>query len=83
MFCFPSPGTCRNLIAPATITHTGVCRCKSLGPARSQHGAVGGVTSSESLSELLLLLLSSSPTLYRGKERRTSITRDPDTPFAV
>lgn len=68
MFCFPSPGTCRNLIAPATITHT---------------GAVGGVTSSESLSELLLLLLSSSPTLYRGKERRTSITRDPDTPFAV
>ena len=41
------------------------------------------VTSSKSLLELLLLLLSSSPSPCRSKEKRRSITRDPGTPFAV
>lgn len=67
MFCFPSPSTCRYSIA--TSTHTGVCRRKSFGTAGPQHGAVGVVTSSKLLSELPLLLLSSSPSPCRGKER--------------
>lgn len=77
---FASP--CSYSIAPTTSTRTGVCRCKSLGPAMPQHGTIGVVTFSESLPELLLLLFSSPPPC-RGKERRTSITGDPETLFAA
>lgn len=48
------------------------------GGASPQHRAGGEVTSSESLSELLLLL-SSSPSPCWGEERGTSITGNPGT----
>lgn len=52
------------------------------GAARPQHGAGGAVTSCKSLSEELLLILSSFPSPCRDEERRTSVTTDPGTLFA-
>lgn len=86
MLHVPSPNTSRYLIAPLASTHTGVCRCKPhrSGVLGSSHAPQPGgvVTSSKSLPELLLLL-SSSLSSCRGRERRTSVTRDTGTLLAA